>query len=481
MKKRIYLLLFAPIFLFCQYISGQDYKIFKTQFDEIIIEDDKSNVIAKGKKRRIGTDFIWEDMKGNKVIVNKNAFGEVITKNQYGKLISKGSLNKVFGNIYEYEVKDSEGKLSYTYINKLNGEIEKIDPDGKAVGKFTFEKDGVVNYLNLEGSNKSVYEKAKKYMVYAPRNKFNDELEIKITPTVNIYSVYAPTSKELEDFSIGSSIANLANTLTSIAQDRQNKRDYLQGLENKYLTLINTNTIEISNPIVNKFFLNFKDIVIRSMKGDRNMMIRGLLRPAFDYEKGLKENLINYTVVNNMLNLISNYIQKVNNSTINNNSKIEFNNLVETTFLYIRAEFSFDRKNPCKDCQRYVFRHRFLLVDGKSISDVQSIYDLIINSVNGGLNTYLDNNRRLTVEGSKYRSSILDMRNSYLNTLSFKKSERFKKKEKKFLKKNGIKFYNAETEFSVEDYSNYLSETDLPYKSLFKISLIEKHLLKNKK
>ncbi len=147
--------------------------------------------------------------------------------------------------------------------------------------------------------------------------------------------------------------------------------------------------------------------------------------------------------------------------------------------MHIRAEFSHDRKSPCKDCQSYVFRHKFLLVDGKSISDVRSIYDLIINSINGGLNTYLDNYKRLTVEGSKYRSSILDMRNSYLNTLSFKKSERFKKKEKKFLKKNGIKFYNQETESSAEDYSNYLYETDLPYESLFKISLVEKHLIKN--
>tara|TARA_B100000963_G_C22575521_1_gene648218 strand:- start:74 stop:1543 length:1470 start_codon:yes stop_codon:yes gene_type:complete len=489
MKKLILILLFIPLVSFSQSIFGEDYKIYKNQFGETIIEDDTGSLVAKGKKSSLGTDFIWEDNKGIKIRVNKDLFGNTVTKNNLGKLISTGKINEVFRNVWEYESYDDKGQLKYTYKKNFFGEIDKENAEGEIVGRFTFKKDGVVNYRNLEKSNESVYEKAKKYMIYSPRLK-NNNLKIKTTNPNNNYLSYYPLPNLSQGYSLSSSLNDLSNTLLTIAQNRELRKNYLLGLENKYLTALNRNTIEISNQIVRDFFLGFKDLIVKSMKGDRNMMTRGILRPATDYEKGLKDNYANYTYINFQLNKISNHIKKVNNSNISSKSKFEFNNLVENTFKRIRLEFgnpgleSITNKS-CKGCQSYYFYHPQLLFDGRRVSDVKEISDLIISCISGNLKTHLNINEKLFEIGTKYKNNIVGTRENFLKSLDSKKILRFRKKERKFLLKNGISIYSLGLQSEHKKRSNLNFYEDwmgkLPFEQLLGFSLIESHLINYKK
>ena len=443
MKKLILLLLFIPLLSF-----GQEYDIIKNDKNQIVVKDNYGNKIAVGEKNFYG-EFVWKDNDRNTISKFSKDFRSFdIKKDDDNNIISKGKFD-YFG---DYEVKDDSGNLLYKYKKNNSGEIVTKDSDGNTIGKFKFDKKGSVKYIDL---SKSLFERAKKYSVYSPSFESKDELKTIKGDYKNKYSVYTPHfSNTYEGYSISSALSNLSKTLSSISSNIQIKRNYLEGLEYKYLKVLDKVPVDIPNTIVYKFFLKSKELIVKSMKSDREMMIRGILRPATDYEKGLKENYKNFRLLVEMLNKISIYINDVNNLNIDNVEKAQFNYLVNKTFNEIRISFYDSYDKPCKKCQGYSYIHQNLLVDGERKSSFKSLYDLIISSINGDYTKYLEDNKALYLYASTYRTKVLSSRKFFLTTLSSKQREKFYKGEAKFFKKNKTSWWRIQYTGTMESFYN---------------------------
>ena len=472
MKKLILLLLFIPLVSF-----GQEYDIVKNDRNQIVVKDNYGNKIAVGEKNFYG-EFVWKDNDRNTISkVSKDFYGYDIKKDDDDNIISKGKFD-YFG---EYKVMDDSGNLLYSYKRNFSGEIEKEDSDGNTIGKFNFNKDGSVKYKDL---SKDIFEEAQKYSVYTPLFESEDELKTIKGDYKNKYSIYSPQySNTYVGYSISSALSDLSKTLSSIASNRQMKKNYLEGLEYKYLKAINEVPVNISNSTVYRFFTESKEFLVNSMKSDRKMMLNGVIRPAYDYEKGLIENYKNYRLINEMLYKISLYIENVNNSNIEELTKIKFNNLVYKTFDEISLSPGYEdfAERPCKKCQSYVFIHPKLLVDGKRVSSFKSLYDLITSSLNEDYNKYLEDSKALHSYASIYRTKVLSSRANFLNTLSSKQREKFYKGESKFFKKNKTNWWGYEYTGTMKSFynnSNYLVDWMgyNPFEKIKQLRLFEAYL-----